>query len=427
MKSSRLISIGLFIALSLGAGLSYQQLSKYSSSHDWTNNQRFSLSQSSKELLDTLDSELIIEVFVSQGALQNNIFRYLQLYKEQSGFISLKNINPAEQLDIIRTYDIRAEGTMRLSYKDKATFIDDELSEARILKALRKIQPHSRYQLVFTNGRGERSIVKTDAAGYGKIAQQLKNQALSLSTSTLDRAIPPSTHALVIASPLEAFDDIHLQKIQQFLAKGGSLLLLLDPETAGIHQTFLGKLGIQVAPGQLVDAAGSEVGLTDPGILYLPALPANSIQKTQMQILLPRSAALIADKSWHVLAATSPSSWNEISSLNSGKIAKDADSEIAGPWPIAFYQQSEAGRVIVVTDSDFASNAYLDTLDNNQWIQRIIQWLAAGSDINLPQHLASDAQLKLQPRHAGIAGFILMFALPGAFLLIAFRQKKRYA
>ncbi|MGV6852098.1 MAG: Gldg family protein [bacterium] len=423
----RSISLLILFFSVVAASVSYNLVKRSSTTFDWTQNQSFSLSSTSLELIQSLEHPLTVEVFVSPGNLKDSLQRYLQLYKQDDSRVILKFINPADHLQRIRSENIRAEGTMIFTYQGRHTRIEDELSETRILKALRELLNVSHYQISFSQGHGERQIDDQSASGLSQFSQQLATSGSLIKISQLSSQIDTQTDMLIIASPIDRFEKKQIKRIMDFIHQGGSLVLLLDPDSAQANIELLNELGLTPAPGTLVDGTGQSVGLTDPSIIYIPATLENKAQTDSLRLLLPRAAALSASKSWQVLTATSPTSWNETSTLSTGKIARDEDSEKAGPWPLAFYQEQARSRLVVILDSDLISNAYLDTLDNKNWINHLIQWAAAGSGIKIQPIEHKTDNLNITAKQSAIAGLFLLLILPALLGLAGWHLRKKYA
>ena len=155
----------------------------------------------------------------------------------------------------------------QLVYGDRSTFLryyDDIMmfpSEQEITAAIKRVVEPSKIPTVtFLTGNGERSKDKAGDADYktatGELAfrYSLVNQGFNLDTALLQaQDIPQKTSILVIADPKIKFSLPELEKIKQYIARGGNLLLAAEPGKQATMNPVLNILGVQVAADTVIE------------------------------------------------------------------------------------------------------------------------------------------------------------------------------
>lgn len=146
-----------------------------------------------------------------------------------------------------------------LQYGDGQTFLryyNDMMiypSEKEFTAALKHLVTPSRMPLVtFLSGHGERSISKAGDAALkmfvkeGSYRSALINQGFDVDTVNLSlQPISARTSILVIAGPQTPFSPEEEKQLQQYIAQGGNLMVMVEPESATVLSGLLQSLHIQ--------------------------------------------------------------------------------------------------------------------------------------------------------------------------------------
>jgi ABC-2 type transport system permease protein len=153
-----------------------------------------------------------------------------------------------------------------LSYGDRKTalrYFDDMMtyaSEQEFAAALKRIvEPSTVPRIGFLTGNGERTNARAGDADYKTITEELGfrnsliNQGFDVDTVSLNGggAIDTNLTALVIADPKTAFSAADLAKIQQYISRGGNLLIAGEPDRQGLLNPIVKELGVTFAEGRL--------------------------------------------------------------------------------------------------------------------------------------------------------------------------------
>ena len=289
-------------------------------------------------------------------------------------------------------------------------------SEQDIITGLLIVSQIKQKQVIFLTGHGERDITDFDqtSKGMGLIYSDLMSQNYKvLSATSQELAILLSEEnipaVVVIAGAEKGFSVQDSAIISEYLWMGGSLLVLIEPELTpeGI-KTFLYKFAIAVGEGTIFDMAS----FVAPKPSYLQLKKTNGqilpheITKDFDVLYFPGSAYIGSTYSpdtipitengepfvKHVpLAFTTLESWAQKTQENQ-TIKYNSESDTLGPFPTIMLIEaiSEIGKspkekqdgtlaqtaIVVIGDTDFASNKYSSSAKNADLFVNSINWLA---------------------------------------------------
>ena len=176
--------------------------------------------------------------------------------------------------------------------------------------------------------------------------------------------------------------------------KGGHLLLLIDPDTQADLNPLLKRWGLGVGPGALVDLQ-DRLAQGDLTSLLVRTFTEHEItQDLTAAVLFPLARHVTFDEqvgsAWDYvpLARTSPNSWAE-TDLKGRVVHLDEKEDIKGPLPMAAALSPklapEEGKprpaIVVIGNSTFATNAYVNFPGNSDFFLRSAAWLAEERNI----------------------------------------------
>ena len=289
-------------------------------------------------------------------------------------------------------------------------------SEQDIITGLLIVSQIKQKKVIFLTGHGERDITDFDqnSKGMGLIYSDLMTQNYKvLSATSQELAILLSEEnipaVVVIAGAEKGFTIQDSAIISEYLWLGGSLLVLIEPELTpeGI-KTFLYKFGLAVGEGTIFDMAS----FVAPKPSYLQLKKTNGqilpheITKDFDVLYFPGSTYIGSAYSpdtipitengepfvKHVpLAFTTLESWAQNTQENE-TVKYNSESDALGPFPTIMLIEaiSEIGKspkekpdgtlaqtaIVVIGDTDFASNKYSSSAKNADLFVNSINWLA---------------------------------------------------
>lgn len=437
--AQQLLSGVLFVAVLVLLGV----LSKrYDQHFDWTAGKRNTLTEASQQQLKAMPEPIRFVAFAYPGAEERSSIEYfVQRYQRVKPNIQVEFIDPSSQPQKVREYNIQYAGEVVLEYQGRRENLRG-LSEQSITTALQRLAYTGENWIVFLEGHGERATDGQSPEAVAQFASLLRDKGLKVQGLNLVKTpkIPDNTSVLVIASPTSALLEGEIQIVKDYVARGGNLLWLADPDNAPGLQPVADALGIAWQNGYAVFPEYELLGTGHPGIYAALDYPPSPITQGLGQVTLfplVRSLTAREGSGWTArpLLRSSETAWLETGALDGGPVTLEpAKGDIAGPLTIGMTLTRERPgaaapapaspdqpppprpeqRVVAIGDADFLSNAYLGQLGNQQLALNTVQWLAArDGQINVDVPKAPDVDLFL-PDWALVliaAGFVLLLPL----------------
>ncbi len=394
---------------------------------DLTSGQRNSLQAASQALLHSLDGPVAATAYVYADieARREIRSRFAAYLREKPDF-SLRFVDPASEPQLVRELGIRASGEIVLEYQERQERLSS-LSEPEITTALQRLAHAGAARIIFLIGHGERDPKDDAQAGYQALATLLRKQGLDIESRTLATdGLPSSADLVILAAPRQSLLAGERAQLLSYLESGASLLWLTDPELPAIPELSQ-ALGLEIQRGTLIYQDYELLGTGHPALALVSEYPAHPVTRGFKELsAFPLSGGLATANSpntgnWHVqpLLQSVKRAWLE-HEPDGQQLVFDPQQERYGPITLGLSLQRPAPRpedparqqkVVVIADSDFAANAYLNQLGNRAFSLRLIQWLIgrdAGIEVELPS--APDRQLRLSPLHTRIiAAFFVLF------------------
>ena len=278
--------------------------------------------------------------------------------------------------------------------------------------------------IAFVQGHGERESNGEQDRGYNMIAREktfryaLINQGFDFTDVTLDQAIPDSIRIMVIAEPKQVYTAVQQENLNNYIARGGNLVIAGEPGRQAQMNAITKELGVQFLPGRLVKPSPkfqSDLTMLKAGqdaVDFSPYL--KDMQKFQSVITMPSAGALsyTKDKGFDVktlFRTDSAGSWNEVETTNfiddSVKL-NPAKGEIAQSYPTVLALSRKINnkeqKIIVTGDADWLSNSELGIQRNGvessnfSLIVSSFYWLSDGEvPIDMTRDTPPDGSLSI--------------------------------
>lgn len=317
--------------------------------------------------------------------------------------------------------------TNRIFDKRPVAFMGEKVFTAMLL-ALQSAEPLKAY---FLQGHGEPSLTDSGDFGYLKFAATLEQDYISVANLELlgDRPVPADCNLLIIAAPAAPFTAPELQKISQYLAQGGRLLLLFNYASVE-HPTRLEPLlqqwGINVPADTVQDPKNTVTG-QDVVVRQFGDHPVvTSLRQMSLQMVLPRPVEKINLPN---PPAGAPTVTELAFTSTNAVLARDSSapprrySLIAAveQKPVAGVTNPRGGtRLIVAGDSTFLGNYYIEGGANRDFLNNAVNWLVERPQLveGIGPRSVTQYRLLLTRQQQRQLGWVLIGALPGGVLLL---------
>ncbi|MBC7420159.1 MAG: GldG family protein [Bdellovibrio sp.] len=221
---------------------------------DFSTNNLNTLSEQSKKILKSLDADLEVKFFYKNGAdkVEENkkAFRdLLKRYQDESTRVKLEFVEMNERAKLSQDFGAnKGTGEGFIDYKGNKNRIEN-YTEQDFTNAIIKVTRTTKKNIFFLEGHNERNLDQekdeTSLFGFKQLLEKNSYNVQKFSLSTAPQ-IPLNADALVIADPKQGFQDFEVKAIEDYLVRGGTLMLALDDKIPNGLQKVVANLGIEL-------------------------------------------------------------------------------------------------------------------------------------------------------------------------------------
>ncbi len=395
-RSTRLGANTLVLAVAVLAILAVLNLLgyRYHKRFDLTEQKLYTLSDQTQQILRNLQPEVRILEFSKDANPQ--LERLLPEYRLLSRQLRYERIDPQEQPELARQYEIRRAGEVIVVAGERTERLE-EFTEQGLTNAILRVTREAVRTICFTEGHGEKSLERSDASGYRLVEQTLRAERYQVRAFNLavEKAVPAECTVVVVAGPQTAFFPQEADLLEQYVNGGGKLLFLIDPFVSHGLDKLLAAWNIQVGDDLIIERnVFSQLAGTGPVVPLVGEYGVHRItEKVAAQTMFPeaRSVRLGTNSRSEIQAVeilkTSPQSWAEKDiSRRGGTVEFNEGKDLKGPVSIGVAAEKKTGegkaaRVVVIGDSDFASNADIRQAANADLFFNAVAWLAESEEM----------------------------------------------
>jgi len=350
-------------------------------------------------------------------------------YRGLSGNISYERIDPQVKPNIANQYGVKHMDEIIVA-SDKRTEHPERSDEQTITDAILKVTRDTVKNVCFVEGHGEKSITSTDRDGYQTIDKGLKSQNYETKSINLvsSKEVPSDCAVLVLAGPTKPLLPPEAAAIGKYLEGGGKAMLLLDPDTDPNLNDVLGAWGVEIGDDTVVDASGiGQLVGTGPLVPVVATYGSHAITKgferTMTAFPLARSvSASSSGGSETDLLKTSPQSWaaKNLKDIKGEEISYRPGTDKKGPINLGVVINKTFGdkeaRLVVIGDSDFATNQFMKYLPTNgDLFLNAVSWLAQDEDlISIRPKSPTDRRVTMTASQQNMLFWLTILFLPGA-------------
>jgi hypothetical protein len=274
--NTAMIAIGLILTLILVNTLVRRRVVLKA---DLTQNKRFTLAPRTREILKSLAKPIKATVFIPAGRSTARARDLFKQYGDASDKFQWTHVDPlVDQKALLALQPPPKLNSSDLSgavleYNGQRQDVT-EFTEKTVTSAILKMTRDTKRKLLFLRGHGEPDVTAAasgdPARGIGMVLEDLRSMEWPVEGVDLyakDAKVPDPSEAavLIIAGPQRELAPVEEQRINEYLGKGGRVLLLLENQGPS-YSTFLGKWGVKT---------GNDVvfGENEGGLLLVDAAP----------------------------------------------------------------------------------------------------------------------------------------------------------
>lgn len=373
---------------------------------DLTENKRYSLSQQTIKILKSLKRDVeAIAFYRSDGRTRQAMYDLLKEYSYYSTKFNFWFIDPDKKPADAAKYGVTSYRTTLIRSGKNREVVGFE-SESKLTNALMKVIRDKVKTLYFVKGHGENDIEDTREYGYKVAKEAMEKESYQVRDLLLARVddIPEDASVLVVSGPKKDLLKSELDKITDFVNKGGSVLFMLDPAPLTELALYLKGYNFELKSDIIVDKLVRIVGTNYLTLVVTEYSSRHPITRDLTNIFsffpIARSVSITEDpsKGNYNLAKTSASSWGRSKGkLEDDNIEFDPAKDQRGPLNIMAVSVVEVksehegnskmkvggeghvqrwGKIVVVGDSNFAGNTHIKLAGNRDLFLNTINWLA---------------------------------------------------
>jgi len=397
--------LGTIVAIAILGMLGFMA-SRYHKKLDWTEAGVHTLSDQSQKVLANLDGDVEVVALVSKVDSEP-VHALLDKYADASPKFKVEYADPNVRPGLLEEYGITPDelgkGLVRIAIGGDSVKVS-ELNEEKVTNAMVKLTRTGQKIVYFLDGHGEKAI-EGEAAntreGYGRAAESLRNENYTVKTLLLASTgeVPADADAVIIPGPRRPLLPEETKALETYLAKGGAVLVMIDPRVHIDLVTQLAAWGVELGDDVVIDRTLALFGRAmDPFAGSYD--PNHEITKgLRDPTLFHEVRSVKAGPAFTEIVFTGAESWAErdLAMLDAeGKASLDSN-DLPGPVPIAVagrplfpadvappeepVKEGETPpakkdpRMVVFGDADFADNEFIETYSNRNLFVNSVNWL----------------------------------------------------
>lgn len=433
---------------------------RYAQRWDWTEAKSHSLTDQTKKVLAGLKEPVHVTALYAQIAAaeaKDLLDRYRTAAPEK---VQVEFVDPQAQPGRLAELDIEAgrlEGGLLYVEIGAESVHVTELTEVALTQAIVKLTRQEQKKVYFLRGHNER-VIEGDKAAEGDAmkdaAEALRNENYQVETLLLSAQgdVPADANVVIAGGPTRPLHETEHPALERYLERGGALLVLIDPRAGTDLGVDLAKWGVEVGDDMVVDRQqglfgqpltplAAEYGdhpitreLGEVTLFHIArsVLPAASAAGALAPIVRT-SGDSWAEKDLDRLIAKSEAEYNEGTDVKGPvSIAVAGTLQLGTPPPPAEGEAAPepiTARLVVIGDSDFASNKLIREYRNRDLFVNSVNWLLGDVEaISVRPGQPRASRLQLSSEQFLEIRYLALFVMPELIALlgvIAWWQRRR--
>lgn len=403
---------------------------------------QFTLTSQTKDVLRELESPVNVLCFFTPEdpiGIDSYITNLLNEYKNYSDKFSVEYIDPDTRPDLAREYNIQlystvvfeSENLKRAVWPSEIIQLDSTGQEITSIEAehaftsaILEISGIIQKKVYFLTGHGENNV-DTD---YSYAKESLQDNLYKVDTLDLllTPEIPDDCAALIIAGPQTSMNNKEIEIIQDYLDNDGWVMVMVNPDPPQTTKELTSSWGIKIEEGIIIDPSSyinpskdnpsvpRTRNLYELSSIYFPGAAGLAPESNFSQMLTFTEEGFTVEPMWvsednrlqmELLCWTSEDSWLEHNLSVDEEPEFNEDTEKKGSKYISMLvysippsgseteeqsieelkdkttEEAKDTRLLVIGDSDFASNQHIHNVDNESFFIYSVEMLTVGKEL----------------------------------------------
>jgi ABC-type uncharacterized transport system involved in gliding motility auxiliary subunit len=403
---------------------------------DFTETGLFTLAPQSQQLVQNLQQPIKVWIFDRNQNPQDR--QLLENYQRQGQNFSFEYVDPQAQPGLAQKFGVKNPGEVYLEAGKRRQLLqtvnqEERLSEVRLTNGLQQITSNRTSKVYFLQGHGERPF----SDGQGGLSQASsflggKNYTTEPLNLVQQPAVPKDATVLVVAGPKRSLFKQEIKALSDYLNQGGSLLLMIDPNTNPGLDSLLKNWGVQLENGLAVDASGLQ-GF-GPAVPVVDQYGEHPITKdfgngiSFYPLAQPIDLVPVPGVEATPLLITTDQSWAE-SNIESKDLQFNPESDRQGPLTLGVAlsrkvkapsnsnqsgDRREESRLVVLGNSTFATDGVIEQQLNGDVFLNSVSWLSKQDEqlLSIRPKEAKNRRINLKPQQANILSLAALGLVP---------------
>ena len=434
---------------------------RYPKSWDWTEAKSHSLTDQTQKVLAGLEQPVTVTALFAQiaaGEAKDLLARYEIAAPEK--FV-VEYVDPQAQPGRLAELGVEAGrlegGLLHVALGPDSTDVTD-LTEVALTQAIVKLTRQEHKKVYFLDGHNERSIEGEKAAegdGLKDAADALRNENYQVETLLLAATgdVPADANVVIAAGPTRPLEASEHGALTRYLERGGAMLVLIDPRAGTDLGVDLAQWGVELGDDVIVDRMQGLFGR--PTTPFAAEYGEHDITRelgdaSMFHVARSVQPAASAAGAIAPIVRTGAESWAERDLdrlLTKGEAEFNDGVDLKGPVSLAVAGTVQLGappppaaegetpsepktaRLVVLGDSDFASNQLLGEFRNRDLFVNSVNWLLGDVEaISVRPGQVRASRLQLTSEQFLEIRYLALFVMPELIALlgvIAWWQRRR--
>ena len=414
---------------------------------DATASREFELAPQTYELLEALPERVqVTGLFAlsqdSSVIAQLAANRLMTDFERRSGgAVTFESVDVERQPSTALAFGVgRFPSLVFRSESSEAAFVvpADDVTEQMLVTSLLIVTGKQQKAVYYLTGHGERDYLdmSADSDGFGLTARGIALDGYRFEPLNLAEAggVPTDAAVLVIAAPQSELLPPESVILRGWLARGGRALFLADPGLPGTFQALLHGWGIEAGIGTILDLGRSVTGDPATPLLrrsdYIRAdsadgSPVAIVESLDVTFFPDATAIRLSERALEGLTNGEwPVTYSPLAESSDNSLllrGDDISGSEAGPHVLIMAAEGpippdSAGRraaIIVLGDSDLATNRFYHAYTNADVVLNAVNWLAEDFTlVSVRSNPVTFRQLIMTRQEFNFARFSAWFVLP---------------
>jgi ABC-type uncharacterized transport system involved in gliding motility auxiliary subunit len=408
---------------------------------DLTENQQFTLAPETQQVVRNLQRPVKVVVFDKQP--NPTLRTLLEQYRKLGNQFSFEFIDPDAKPSQAAAFNLQngEYGLLFLQSGDRKQFLQniqaEKLSESRLTNSLQQISSDRQSKIYFLQGHGEHPLEQTQQGGYSQAVAFLQEKNFTSEPLNLveQKTVPQDAAVVVVAGARQALFEGEVKALTEYLDRGGSVMLLIDPNTDPKLDSLLKGWGVSLDNRVVINASQQQIADLGPAAVVVSQYGEHPITKefgNRYSFFLQARAVDAkpeGDTKVTPLLSTTQQSWAE-SDLKDPNLQFNPERDRPGPLTLGFalsrpvkstdnkpadaQKTKPEARLVVVGNSIFAIDGFFDKYLNGDVFLNTMSWLSKRDDqvLSIRPKETKNRRINLNNQQASLVSWSAIGGLP---------------